>query len=122
MAPFIALSSLFLLFFGLGAVGVHALAGWFTPLRFALAGMFLLTASAHWGKRRPDLVRMIPPTPVSIGAVCLKARRDGGDRAPYLPPPPSRIARSSDALKPSMTAWSGCAARFITSSRLTSST
>jgi uncharacterized membrane protein len=23
--------------------------------------MFLLTASAHWGKRRSDLIRMIPP-------------------------------------------------------------
>ena len=23
--------------------------------------MFLLTASAHWGKRRPDLIRMVPP-------------------------------------------------------------
>lgn len=23
--------------------------------------MFLLTASAHWGKRKPDLVRMVPP-------------------------------------------------------------
>jgi uncharacterized membrane protein len=22
--------------------------------------MFLLTASAHWGKRRPDLIRMVP--------------------------------------------------------------
>lgn len=61
MAPFIALSSLFLILAGLGAVGVHALAGWYTPLRFALAGMFLLTASAHWGKRRHDLVRMVPP-------------------------------------------------------------
>jgi len=61
MAPFIALSSLFLLLVGLGAAGVHALAGWFTPLRFALAGMFLLTASAHWGKRRADLVQMVPP-------------------------------------------------------------
>jgi uncharacterized membrane protein len=30
-------------------------------LRWALAAMFLLTASAHWGKRRPDLVRMVPP-------------------------------------------------------------
>lgn len=30
-------------------------------LRFALAGMFFLTASAHGGKRRPDLVRMVPP-------------------------------------------------------------
>ena len=61
MAPFIALSTLFLVFAGLGAVGVHALAGWHTPLRLALAGMFFLTASAHWGKRRPDLVRMVPP-------------------------------------------------------------
>jgi len=61
MAPFIALSSLFLLLFGLGAAGVHALSGWYTPLRFALAGMFLLTASAHWGKRRADLVQMVPP-------------------------------------------------------------
>lgn len=26
----------------------------------ALSGMFLLTASAHWGKRRPDLIRMVP--------------------------------------------------------------
>jgi uncharacterized membrane protein len=61
MAPFIALSSLFLVLAGLGAAGVHALDGWHTPLRFALAGMFLLTASAHWGKRRADLVRMVPP-------------------------------------------------------------
>jgi uncharacterized membrane protein len=61
MAPLIALSALFLTLAGLGAVGVHALAGWYTPLRFALGGMFLLTASAHWGKRRPDLVRMVPP-------------------------------------------------------------
>jgi uncharacterized membrane protein len=60
MAPFIVLSSLFLVLFGLGAAGVPALAGWYTPLRLALGGMFLLTASAHWGKRRPDLVRMVP--------------------------------------------------------------
>jgi uncharacterized membrane protein len=69
MAPFIALSGLFLVFVGLGAAGVHALAGWHTPLRLALAGMFLLTASAHWGKRRPDLVQMVPrafPRPEAI--------------------------------------------------------
>jgi uncharacterized membrane protein len=35
--------------------------GWWDALRFALAAMFLLTASAHWGKRRPDLIRMVPP-------------------------------------------------------------
>src|SRR5262249_60138174 len=46
--------------------GVFALSvlplGWWTALRIALAGMFLLTASAHWGKRRADLIRMVPPT------------------------------------------------------------
>src|SRR5262249_35634984 len=34
--------------------------GWWTALRIALAAMFLLTASAHWGKRRANLVRMAP--------------------------------------------------------------
>jgi uncharacterized membrane protein len=34
--------------------------GWWTALRIGLATMFLLGASAHWGKRRPDLIRMIP--------------------------------------------------------------
>src|SRR5580704_10019075 len=31
------------------------------PLRIALFLMFLLTASAHWGRGRPDLIRMVPP-------------------------------------------------------------
>jgi uncharacterized membrane protein len=35
--------------------------GWWTALRFGLGAMFLLTASAHWGKRRVDLIRMVPP-------------------------------------------------------------
>ncbi|MBJ6765493.1 DoxX family protein [Myxococcaceae bacterium JPH2] len=60
MAPLIVLVSLFALLSGLGLLGVSSLAGWYAPLRFALAGMFLLTASAHWGRRRPDLVRMVP--------------------------------------------------------------
>jgi uncharacterized membrane protein len=34
--------------------------GWWTSLRVALAGMFLLTASAHWGRRRSDLIEMVP--------------------------------------------------------------
>jgi uncharacterized membrane protein len=33
--------------------------GWWTALRVALTAMFLLTASAHWGKRRSDLIRMV---------------------------------------------------------------
>ena len=34
--------------------------GWWDALRVALAMMFLMTASAHWGRRRADLIRMVP--------------------------------------------------------------
>jgi uncharacterized membrane protein len=50
--------------------------GWWTALRIALAAMFLLGASAHWGKRRADLIRMVPaalPRPdllVTITGIC----------------------------------------------------
>lgn len=61
MAPFIVLVASFVVLWLLGFLGVGALAGWVTCLRVALALMFLLTASAHSGRRRPDLVRMVPP-------------------------------------------------------------
>ena len=47
-----------------------------TALRVSLAGMFFLTASAHWGKRRADLIRMVPnglPRPdllVTLTGIC----------------------------------------------------
>jgi uncharacterized membrane protein len=50
--------------------------GWWSALRIALAAMFLLGASAHWGKRRPDLIRMVPqamPRPdllVTLTGIC----------------------------------------------------
>src|SRR5580704_13755543 len=50
--------------------------GWWTALRVALSAMFLVTASAHWGKRRNDLIRMVPvalPRPdllVTFTGVC----------------------------------------------------
>ena len=62
MAPLIVLSAAFLLFGALGAFGVRAFTSWVLDLRYALVPMFLLTASAHWGRRRPDLVRMVPPS------------------------------------------------------------
>ena len=43
-----------------GLAGVDALDSWQTALRVGLAVMLVLTASAHWGKRRPDLVAMVP--------------------------------------------------------------
>jgi uncharacterized membrane protein len=50
--------------------------GWWTALRFGLGAMFLLTASAHWGKRRVDLIQMVPavfPRPnllVTLTGIC----------------------------------------------------
>ncbi|HVW78173.1 MAG TPA: DoxX family membrane protein [Alloacidobacterium sp.] len=61
MIPLLALIVVFLLARFLGVLGVSYLAIWQHCLRIAVAAMFLLTASAHWGRRRPDLVRMVPP-------------------------------------------------------------
>jgi uncharacterized membrane protein len=44
-----------------GALGVAALRDWRLCLRGALAVMLLVTASAHWGAKRADLVAMVPP-------------------------------------------------------------
>jgi uncharacterized membrane protein len=61
MAPLIVLVAAFLIFLGLGRVGVKAFEGWHTAARFAFAAMFLLTASAHFASQRQDLIRMVPP-------------------------------------------------------------
>jgi len=60
MVPFVVLIVLFVLFGALGRLHLPVAYGWWTSLRLALSGMFSLTASAHWGKRRPDLIRMVP--------------------------------------------------------------
>jgi uncharacterized membrane protein len=60
MAPLIVLVASFVLFYGLHRLRVRLLPNWIVCLRWALAAMFLLTASAHWGSRRADLVAMIP--------------------------------------------------------------
>lgn len=59
MAPLICLVAAFVAFRILGLVWPY-FADWQVALRAALGVMFLLTASAHWGKRRTDLVRMVP--------------------------------------------------------------
>lgn len=61
MVPFIVLAGSFLLLRALGA-RVAFFRSSVTSLRWALAVMFLLTASAHFGDRRADLVRMVPPS------------------------------------------------------------
>jgi uncharacterized membrane protein len=60
MAPFIVLVGSFVLLRLAGWVGVDALDETSLPLRISVAAMFLLTATAHWGKKRPDLIRMVP--------------------------------------------------------------
>jgi uncharacterized membrane protein len=60
MLPFLVLIASTLALKVIGAAGVTVLNSWILCLRGALAAMFLLTASAHWGKRRPDLIRMVP--------------------------------------------------------------
>ncbi|HEV2132994.1 MAG TPA: DoxX family membrane protein [Terracidiphilus sp.] len=42
-------------------LGVSTLSNIDLPLRIALFLMFMVTASAHWGKGRADLIRMVPP-------------------------------------------------------------
>jgi uncharacterized membrane protein len=46
--------------FRLAGFEVPYFSDWQHALRAALGVMFLLTASAHWGRRRSDLVRMVP--------------------------------------------------------------
>ena len=60
MTPFLVLLASTLVLRAIGAAGVVVIDSWIMCLRGGLAAMFLLTASAHWGKRRPDLIRMVP--------------------------------------------------------------
>jgi uncharacterized membrane protein len=61
VAPFILLVALVVIFWLAGLAGVAAFRNPSFILRSALGIMFAFTASAHWGKRRPDLIRMVPP-------------------------------------------------------------
>lgn len=60
MVPLIVLVLSFATLRCVGFLGVTALNNVDLPLRIALFLMFLVAASAHWGKGRPDLVRMVP--------------------------------------------------------------
>lgn len=60
MIPFLVLVVATFALRAVGAAGLHPLDSWVFCLRGGLFVMFLLTASAHWGKRRPDLIAMVP--------------------------------------------------------------
>ena len=49
-----------LIYRGIGALGVDALATWPAATRWALATMLVFTASAHFTKMKDDLVHMMP--------------------------------------------------------------
>lgn len=61
MIPIYVLTVSFVLFLVMGHAGAAYFHGWQEPLRASLGVMFLLTASAHRGSRRADLIAMIPP-------------------------------------------------------------
>jgi len=61
VVPLIVLVVSALAFWVAGKAGVVVFQDPGFVLRAALGIMFLFTASAHWGKRRPDLIRMVPP-------------------------------------------------------------
>jgi uncharacterized membrane protein len=58
--PFLVLLTSTLVLRTIGYFGVPGMGNWIICLRGGLAAMFMLTASAHWGKRRQDLIRMVP--------------------------------------------------------------
>ena len=62
MEPLIVLVASFPIFTLAGRLGVRPLRRWQTALRWSLAAMFLLTASAHFVPGlRADLIQMVPP-------------------------------------------------------------
>jgi uncharacterized membrane protein len=60
MVVLIVLFTSWVIFRGIGALGVHAFATWQDSARYALAVMFVFTAIAHFNKMKHDLAKMIP--------------------------------------------------------------
>ncbi len=69
MAVLTLLLTFWFLFRLVGALGLTAFATWHDSARYALAVMFLFTASAHFTRMKHDLANMIPsffPRPLLI--------------------------------------------------------
>jgi len=69
MAVLVVLFTAWLIFRGLGTLGISAFASWQASALYALAVMFFFTATAHFNKMKHDLVQMIPsffPQPLLI--------------------------------------------------------
>lgn len=61
MEPLIGLLVSLIVFRTLGYAGWEYMNDWVIALRFAVAVMFLMTGAAHWGKRRREMIAMVPP-------------------------------------------------------------
>ena len=72
MVPLFVLMLSFAVLRCAGLLGVTALNSVELPLRIALFLMFLVTALAHWGRGRPDLMRMVPPV-IPLAGVLVSA-------------------------------------------------
>ena len=69
MLVLIVLLAAWMVFRAIGAAGVHVFASWQHSALYALALMFIFTATAHFNKMKHDLARMIPayfPRPLLI--------------------------------------------------------
>jgi uncharacterized membrane protein len=69
MAVLVVLLVLWMVFRGIGGLGVSTLASWQASARYALVVMFGMTASAHFTGMKHDLERMVPrifPRPMCI--------------------------------------------------------
>ncbi|TKJ90706.1 hypothetical protein PaeCFBP13512_12805 [Paenibacillus sp. CFBP13512] len=60
MIPFYVLIISFLIFKGLGLLGLSHFDDWHAVLQGSVAVMLFVAASAHWGSKRVDLIRMVP--------------------------------------------------------------
>jgi uncharacterized membrane protein len=69
MLVLIVLLAAWMVFRAIGAAGVHVFASWQHSALYALALMFIFTATAHFNKMKHDLAQMIPssfPRPLLI--------------------------------------------------------
>ncbi len=62
MAVLIVLFGAWLVFRGIGALGVAWFGTWHESARFALVVMFVFTGIAHFTKTKHDMARMVPAT------------------------------------------------------------
>lgn len=60
MVVLLVLFGSWLMFRGVGALGVAALASWHASACFALAVMFVFTGIAHFTRTKHDMARMVP--------------------------------------------------------------